>query len=1216
MLTTLRAILMKLKSIHVSGFKSFADRIQIQFHNGITGVIGPNGSGKSNIIDAVRWVMGEQTAKNLRADDPTDIIFSGSQDRKQINLAEVTLTFSNDGIHCPAEYLHLPEISIGRRINRSGEREYFMNREPCRLKDIIDFLLSIGLGSKSYGIIQQDRRDRIIQASPDDLREILEETAGITIFKMRRKEAEKRMESTADRLKNLAEIEIELVRQKESLSEQVEKASLKLSYMQELKDKEISLIKNHVGYYRSISNKVRKEIETKNLEVEQYTVETSEWETTANELKSEQLELITQIKTAQNDLDDNKILLTKYTERIDNYKRRLEERLKQKEALSIELISEQENCRREEERKQNALVELEKAETTLRKLDGETETLQYSIEEIDESMQVERMRGEELRSELRAIESTRNTLRTKNESILESISKFNTNLQKILENEEREMLSRGQINADKMSTLQELKQISQGLDIRALERETISSSLHNLTTEFDNVKSNRDAIREKHIEANSHFTSLQKMIDSNLGLSDGVLVLKKHLADKISGLLFDCVSLNIEDEIITEKALPNLFQAALVENVDNFIDILDKAEEESFSHIGLIVKDFVTPFSMHEQKIHSELLSLHGVRCVGKRLEKITWQPAQIIFDRIFICQDEWILLKARKLCGDLQNFIFISERGTLFNGMNEISFGDINQGISQGVLQRKREFELALSLKNEAEEMLASSEGNLFVISEKKKELEVKLTEVASHFEKEKVESIKLTSQLENYDLQLKHADENLRRLSEEKQKLGLEMAEFKELFSKNQNSIDKLDSEYDYNERELNEFELEYQDKKSQRDEIVLNLQNKKSEKAVVAERQANTKRNYEEICFQLGRLENKLDSFIKQIDDLKNQLSNNDHDYENLYNEIEQVQKNVNSCEEKLEFLVDKETEISEELRVIENKLKGYKDSSNTKQKFINEKQLELARLETILETALKDAFEKFELRAEQLPYDAANSNEEKHSLELRIKELNNLILELGPVNERALEEFTDVATRLHFLHSQRKDVETSMVELSRSIEEIEETTKYRFKEIYDKVNNEFQKIFPVLFPGGYGELHLLNPDNLLTTGVEILVRLPGKKMQNMSLFSGGEKALTAISLIFSLLKTTPAPFCFLDEVDAPLDEANVGRFNNVLEALSNDFQFVVITHNRRTMEVLDTIYGISMSEPGVSKLVSVDLSDVPNHLRKKQKTPTSRIGATLD
>ena len=1205
---------MKLKSIHVSGFKSFADRISLQFHNGITGVIGPNGSGKSNIIDAVRWVMGEQTAKNLRADDPTDIIFSGSQDRKQINLAEVTLTFINDGLHCPSEYLHLPEISIGRKINRSGEREYFMNREPCRLKDIMDFLLSIGLGSKSYGIIQQDRRDRIIQASPDGLREILEETAGITIFKMRRKEAEKRMESTGERLKNLAEIETELVRQKESLSEQVEKASLKLAYMQELKENEINLIKNHVGYYRGISTKVRLEIETKNKEVEQTTVESTHWEKEANELKSEQLDLVGEIKSAQNELDDNKILLTKYLERIDNYKKRAEERAGQKNNLTKELAAEQENCRREEERKDTALNEVETSERELRRLDGESETLQENLDEVDESLQVERMRGEEMRSELRAIETTRNTLRTKNESILESISKNNSSLQKILENEQHDLLLKSQIQADKISALNELKLISQGLDTRALEKESLTINLENLNAEVEVAKNNREAIREKHLEASSHVSSLQKMIDSNLGLSDSVPELKKHLSQKFSGFLFDSVGLHIEDESLTEKALPHLFQSALVENIDNFMDILDKAEEEGFSHLGLLVKDFIHPLSEQEQNAHKELLNLRGIRCVGERLHHIHWPGVKFIFNRIFICQDEWIVLKAKKICGEFNSFVFITERGTVFQGALEVGFGDKNKGVSQGVLQRKREFEESLKIKEECEAKLAAGEGALYVISEKKKLCEEKMSVLASSLEKEKVESIKLTSLLENFDLQIRHADENLNKLTQEKNRLQQDMQEWKDQFSKNQTNIEKLNEEYKTISSELNDFEIEYQDKKNIRDEIVFGIQNKKSDRAVVLERQSNSRRNYEEIVFQLGRTEQKLNTLIRQIDDLNNQLTNNDQDYENLFHEIEQIKFIVKNYEEKLISLEDKESEITEELRVIENKIKNQKDLSTSKQKFINEKQLELARLDTILETALKDAFDKFNLNAHELPFEASQNSDEKHRLEYRIKELNTLIVNLGAVNERALEEFTDVATRLHFLLSQRKDVETSLEELTQSIAQIEETTKFRFKEIYDKVNVEFQKIFPVLFPGGHGELHLVNELDLLTTGVEILVRLPGKKTQNMSLFSGGEKALTAISLIFSLLKTTPAPFCFLDEVDAPLDEANVGRFNDVLEALSNDFQFVVITHNRRTMEVLDTIYGISMSEPGVSKLVSVDLSDVPAHLRKKQKTAV-RAGASM-
>ncbi len=476
---------MKLKSIHISGFKSFADRVNIQYHDGITGVIGPNGSGKSNIIDAVRWVMGEQTAKSLRADDPTDIIFSGSQDRKPLSLAEVTLIFSNDGLHCPSEYMHLPEISIGRRINRGGEREYFMNREPCRLKDIVEFLLSIGLGSKSYAIIQQDKRDRIIQASPEDLREILEETAGITVFKVRRKEAEKRLSSTSERMKNLAEIEQELVRQKESLSEQVEKASLKLSLNQELKDKEIQLIKNHVGFYRNIASKIKKEVDSRSNEIQLSTIEASEWETIANDLKSTQLELTQQIKATENQLDDQKISLTKYQERSENYKRRHEERISQKDKIKKELSEEQLNLKREEQRQSQLMVDIEKLGISLQKIDTEKESFQERLEELDESLQVDRMRGDEIRSEMRAIETSRGTLKARNESMLDTISRYNQQIQKVTDTYHSSSQTRVQIAADRKGISDNLSKVSIGLDEVVSNRNLIESELEKIKKKYE-----------------------------------------------------------------------------------------------------------------------------------------------------------------------------------------------------------------------------------------------------------------------------------------------------------------------------------------------------------------------------------------------------------------------------------------------------------------------------------------------------------------------------------------------------------------------------------------------------------------------------------------------------------------------------------------------------------------------------------------------------------
>lgn len=1205
---------MKLKSIHISGFKSFADRVNIQYHDGITGVIGPNGSGKSNIIDAVRWVMGEQTAKSLRADDPTDIIFSGSQDRKPLSLAEVTLIFANDGLHCPAEYMHLPEISIGRRINRSGEREYFMNREPCRLKDIVDFLLSIGLGSKSYAIIQQDKRDRIIQASPEDLREILEETAGITMFKVRRKEAEKRLQSTQERMKNLAEIEGELVRQKESLSEQVEKASLKLNYTTELKDKEIELIKNHVGFYRGIASKVKKEIDNRSSEIQQATVEASEWEIVANDLKTNQLELTQQIKSTENTLDDKKIALTKYEERRENYKKRHDERILQKDKIKKELIDEQTNLKKEEEKQSSIMLEIETLSSQLHKIDLEKENLEEKLEEIDENIQVERMRGDEIRSEIRAIESSKNSLRARNESLLDTISKYNNQIQKVTENHLSSSEAKGQLAADRRAIAENLSKLSIGLDEVVSNRNSLEIELEKVKSNFEIANKDREIIKQNHLEVTSKVNILKDLVESDNGLSDGLLSLKEKLSSKISGYLFDSVSLHKEDESILENYMPFLFQAAILENTDDLIEIIDKVEEYSISKVNLLVKDLITPLNQSEEIDKQNILNINGIRCVGDRLENYKVPAAKRIFERIFICQDEWLLLKAKKIANNNQHFIFITERGSISNGVQGFSCGLIKEGASQGILQRRREYSESLILKEKIQEQLASAEGTLYSLNENKKKIEFRFNELASVLEKEKVESLKLSNQLDNFDLQLRHIEENISRLTEERNRLNLEISEAKESFAKNQNQIDKLDNELEILQQNLNDFEIEFSEKKEIKDEINTQLQNKKSERAVITERQSNNRKYYDEMVYQLKRMQQKVDSFIRQIDELESAISNGEDEFDNLNSEILNYQKQVKILEDKLEYLQQEESEVTEELRVYESKLKSQKDNAASKQKFINEKMLELARYETIIDTAVKEASEKFSLALKDLPSEASGDQNQRIILENRIKELQQAILELGAVNERALEEFKDVSERLNFLVTQKDDIDRSMQELYLSITEIEENTKNRFKEIFDKVNVEFQKIFPVLFPNGYGELHMLKEDDLLNTGVEILVRLPGKKMQNMSLFSGGEKALTAISLIFSLLKTTPAPFCFLDEVDAPLDEANVGRFNAVLEALSGEFQFVVITHNRRTMEVLDTIYGISMSEPGVSKLVSVDLSDVPPHLRKKQKTAV-RSGASV-
>ena len=1198
---------MKLKSITIQGFKSFADRVTIQYHDGITGVIGPNGSGKSNIIDAVRWVMGEQTAKSLRADDPTDIIFKGSDNRKPLSMAEVSLTFTNNGTHCPPEFLHLPEISIGRRIYKSGEREYFMNKEPCRLKDIVDFLLAIGLGSKSYSIIQQEKRDRIIQAGPDEMREILEENAGISVFKTRRKEAEKRLESTGDKLKSLVEIEAELTKQCDNLREQVAKAQKKFELQSELREKEITVLGSRVGVFRSKSNKIRHDIAVRHLESQQKTVESAQWEAQANELKSEQLDLALHIKTIENIHDAKRLSLRTFEERQSNYRARKEERTTQKANLSRDVSEERSNLTREEERCETLLVELEATEKDVRKIDGELETLQGELEEVDESMQVQRIHGEELRSEIRAVEVGVSHLRSRNDAALEAIQKANLQCIKQDEHLREGLHSKGQMQADRRTVETELAKISGGLEIVAVERSRIDAELTDIDDQFNAAKESRDTAKEKHIELSSLHATLQKLVAGTDGLSDGARTLREKLSAKIQGFLFEKITVHKDDEGLLERALPELLQSALVNNTETLIDLLDKAEELGASRVSFVVEELVAPLSASEQEAKKGILSIAGLRCVGSRIERSESPALQTLFDRIFIARDEWLLLKAsREFCAEHKNsFVFVSERGTVLGGCRELSFGEQKDGEGQGLLQRKRELAELGKNREVTQQELAQSEGILFQLSDRRKTLSVRLGEIDTQLSKEKVEALKLTNSLESFDLQIKHCDENIARVEAARKELQHDIDSGKELFSKNQSEIEKLEADKHKLTRDFDEYESNLSDKKERRDELSEQVNRRKSDRNVTMERQQNFRRTYEEIKYHISKMADRVAKGIAQLAELDNQLLASSDEFAALDREIDALKKDVAASDIELADAGQKEAELSEQLRVMDNRLRSQRDVQASHQKYLNEKEIELARYDVALQTALSDAAEKYQLKPQDLPSECDEDTAQTNRIENRIRAIAGEITELGAVNERALEEFREVEERRQFLIAQKADIETSVAELYRSIAEIEETTKVRFKEIFERVNEEFIKLFPILFPGGEACLHMLKPEDLLTTGVEILVRLPGKKQQNMSLFSGGEKALTAISLIFSLLKTTPAPFCYLDEVDAPLDEANVGRFNDVLEALSGEFQFVVITHNRRTMEVLDTIYGISMVEPGVSKLVAVNLTEVPVHLQKRKQ-----------
>lgn len=1207
---------MKLKSISIVGFKTFADKVHVQFHDGITGIIGPNGSGKSNMIGAVRWILSGNSAKNLR--DPTEIIFAGSQNRKPSSMAEVILTFTNDGAGCPPEFMHLPEVSIGRRLFRDGGREYFMNREPCRLKDILDFLLAIGLGSRGLSIIEQEKRDRIIQATPADLRTLLEETAGITIFRQHRAEAEKRIASTQEKLRSLADIEHELTQQSEHLNEQVQKVTRKRDVMRQLRESEIRLLCQRVGTFREIATRLRDEINHETQRGQEETIASSEWETRANELKAEQLDLRTHLRRLEEELEDKRITYTKYEERRNQSSQRASERSQRRKTLEEALTNERALLVDEEKRANDSMQELEKNEQNLKVFDGEIETLETSIEQVDENLQVERIRGEEIQSEIRAVEELISTLLVRNEILLERIEKANKTIQRIESQTHEEQAKLQQITADKGEIEVQLSGVSDSLARVTNEKSAIEAELGTLKEQITDKTERRDQAKEHLMNTSSMLTSLQKLDAANEGLSDGTRVLREDLRDNVTGFLFEKVSVHPEDEAVLEVAVPDLLEAALIDDQESLIDVLDRAEEVDISRVAFVVRDWLEPLTEDEDAASKRILAVQGLRSVGARSTS-TDPRLTPLFARMFVGRDEWLVTKAIREAGPLApSFIFITERGALIQAGRNISFGRRAEGDASGLLHRKRQIAELEAEKKEVQKELASAEGVLYEIDKRRREFESEIAKINEKLSEEKVETLKFTTALESLSLQERHLREAMTRVDTEVSGIRQDISRDRETYSHNQSQVDNCEEDLAGYKAQREDHESTMSDLRERRETVMTQIHTRRSDRAVIVERTENCRRRYDDLQINAARLRQNIDRSINELAVLESLISDSGDEDQALDRELIRLRAEILEVEASLEGCLAREAELEEELRMAESRLRDQKDAQAARQRKINEKGLELARIEAVLTTAEQEAEERFGLAQTDLPNKVEDPNPAiEKNLDRLIHKLREEVETLGPVNERAVEEYEAVEQRRQFLDTQKSDIETSLTELAKAIEQVEETTKIRFQEVYEAVNREFMVLFPTLFPGGEGHLNLVDPEDLLNTGVEVLVRLPGKRMQKMHLFSGGEKALTAISLIFALLKTHPAPFCLLDEVDAPLDEANVGRFTKVLGDLSEEFQFVVITHNRRTMEVLDQIYGITMQEPGVSKMVSVDLSEVPNHLRKPSAKPTqapARAGAT--
>jgi chromosome segregation protein len=1198
---------MLLKKIHLSGFKSFADRITISFDKGITGIVGPNGSGKSNVIDAVRWVMGEQNAKNLRGQTATDIIFAGSAKRKPLAMAEVTLVFDNSmhSSFCPPEYRHESEISLTRRLYSDGEREYLINKKPCRLKDIIGFFATTGLGGRSYSMIQQGQVERILNAKPEQIREILEEAAGTLAFKHRRGEAQKKLDITRENLSRLQDIISELERQRVALEGQVEKARTYRELSAEMKSKELDLFAHNYAFFRLHFDELEKQLATETELNKQITAE-------LQKLEAEQKDLQGQLDQADPDLDGLHEQVSIVREDII----RAENTILNAESLLETGDESLRNKRQDIESDRESLTRLEsqfdqigrdwqQARDNATEIKSLIENFQAEVEAVDESARVYESKIEDYEDQIKNIDRLLDGNTVRCEAISRDMQRIQrergqlqerlTTLQNDLYQSEQAMLAAKQNAFEKQS----------GLDSEFSRRAELEQNTRGRSTEIGHTSTKRDQAKEAYFDCRAKVQSLQEIIASSSDISSSIEVLEQTDSNASSlhlGSLTNHLSLRKDAEDLsrgTVSAFEKWCERLLVPSVREFNSLVRLAARAEVSTIpvtllaGASNSSSESEFAAWADKFGAEPMTQYiqlaeGTTGLEPVLRRLYYLPT--------------LELDQSEIAELPRGMVVFTAQGVTTAAQSELTISSKSSG---GILSRKSELATKQEELSRLEAELAGLQGQIDGLQAIQTSETLELRELEDKLRGQNQEVMQLMSELQTSQAQFQHKTELVSGINSQLATLQeSETSAAHELSELGENRI-SLGQERETVIRELEQLKLDSSSVEERREEVFRLNQARNLDLAKSEVRAQTLEQSFRQTKEQVERLQSALNRRYEETARMEEELEAAKVNSSQARSDMEQLLVRREELEQELSSKREENAGILEQLRRTDDLLKNARERYHACDKKMGSMSVELERAKIGLAAAVQQAAEKYHEDISQYKLELdPDFNPDKASRQ--VSKIRNQIESLGAINMMAIEEYDQLKQREEFIFSQREEINSSIDLLQEAIEEMDETSKNRFLDSFAVINREFGSLFPILFPGGEARLELTNPEDALNTGVDILVRLPGKKQQSLNLFSGGEKALTAISLIFALLKSKPTPFCFLDEVDAPLDEANVGRYNRVLEALSDRFQFIVITHNRRTMEVLDTLYGVTMQEPGVSKVVGVDLNkDLPDHLKKAFK-----------
>lgn len=1175
---------MKIRRIEIIGFKSFVDKVTLDFPPGITAVVGPNGCGKSNIVDAIRWVMGEQSARNLRGRQMEDIIFGGSESRKPLGMAEVSLVFSTDDGRVPAKYLNYSEIQVTRRLFRDGESEYLLNKTPCRLLDIAELFMDTGVGAKAYSIIEQGKIGMILLSKPEERRFLIEEAAGVTKFKTRKQVAMKKIEVTRQNLLRIGDIIAEIRRQLNSLQRQAKKAEKFRECREELKEIELLFA-------------------AKNFQAMEK--EKEESEAGLSLLKERAAELSASLEEAELRMEEKRISLLEGEKRVaaaqeDIFRikgecRAMENRL---EFQRKELLNLERNKARLGEEQAGLKGRLADAENELKAM-GENRGL-FSIElaeEEDRLAGLEERLGEMVRDEAelaRELETQRHDLF----ALLSEIAQFSNQyasaakrLDSMVERFERNRREKTQLEEQLAGTLVRAGELERGVKgLESLREETAvelsarEKRLQELKNRLAELERKLQGRRDELSGKTSRLHSLQELEAQFAGYGRGIrnLLLADRFQGRFHGMVADALETDEAYEAAVEAVLGERLQYLLSRGNDDVMEAIGFLKESSGGRCSFIMGNITG----HSFSPPSEAVSL---------LEKVNITAdyrhlVQPLLAGVYLADD---LHTACRMAGKYPELTFVTPDGEMVHSAGVIHGGSMDGG-GQGVIHKKREIrelsrEVAL-----IEELVREGEGERSAIQ----------GEIAAADES----LLEQRNELHRLELSIANAGKDLQRIREDHKRLDEHLA-LKML------EDDQFREEKDILEGEMTNSGLKRsagEERKSILEGGVAALQ----ESLAIRQRDLGEMREtvtvakvkvaaLKEKCESARRAETRDGELILELNARIarsiEELAGVDSEHAGISGEIgrnegalKELLLNLAGAEEVFAGIRERHENEGAAVQREEETLKSLRAASEETGKKSAEQGLKLSELSMKLEHMESSVYERFRLDMPTIVSRYSGAEYDEAEKRKRQVELQRAIDDMGEVNLMAIDEYRELEERFNFLSDQRNDLEESMQALQQAIQRINRTTRKRFLETFQMVNSKFQVIFPRLFCGGSAELRLTDENDLLETGIDIVVQPPGKKLQNVTLLSGGEKALTAVALIFSIFLIKPSPFCLLDEVDAPLDDANIGRFNDIVREMSEVSQFIIITHNKTTMGVADTLFGVTMEEPGVSKIVSVILN----------------------